>query len=50
MPLRKERIASPFEVNPKKTVNKPCPECNTLIKKENYLGGSIYFCEKCQRM
>ncbi len=34
----------------KNTVNKPCPECNTLIKKENYLGGSIYICEKCQRI
>lgn len=33
----------------KNTVNRPCPVCNTLIKKENYLGGSIYFCEECQR-
>jgi formamidopyrimidine-DNA glycosylase len=33
----------------KNTVNKPCPICNTLIKKESYLGGSIYFCE-CQKM
>lgn len=34
----------------KYTVNKPCPVCNTLIKKESYLGGSIYLCEKCQRL
>lgn len=34
----------------KNTVNKPCPVCNTLIKKENYLGGSIYLCETCQRI
>lgn len=34
----------------KNTVNKPCPVCGTIIKKENYLGGSIYFCEECQRL
>jgi formamidopyrimidine-DNA glycosylase len=33
----------------KNTVNQPCPVCGTLIKKEAYLGGSIYYCEKCQR-
>jgi arginine deiminase len=33
----------------KHTVNKPCPVCGTIIKKEAYLGGSIYYCEKCQR-
>jgi formamidopyrimidine-DNA glycosylase len=33
----------------KNTVNKPCPVCGTLIKKEAYLGGSIYFCESCQK-
>ena len=33
----------------KKTVNQPCPVCHTVIKKESYLGGSIYIiCEKCQ--
>jgi formamidopyrimidine-DNA glycosylase len=32
----------------KNTVNKSCPVCGTLIKKEAYLGGSIYYCEKCQ--
>ena len=34
----------------KNTVNNPCPSCGTIIKKENYLGGSIYFCAKCQRL
>lgn len=32
----------------KNTVNKPCPICGTLIKKEAYLGGSIYYCPSCQ--
>jgi formamidopyrimidine-DNA glycosylase len=34
----------------KNTVNKPCPVCGTIIKKETYLGGNIYYCEKCQRL
>ncbi|NLT37737.1 MAG: endonuclease VIII [Methanomassiliicoccus sp.] len=34
----------------KKTVNKPCPVCGTLIKKEAYMGGSIYYCEGCQKI
>lgn len=25
-----------------------CPECESFIIKKNYLGGSIYFCPKCQ--
>jgi formamidopyrimidine-DNA glycosylase len=32
------------------TVNKPCPACGTIIKKESYMGGSIYYCEKCQKL
>ena len=32
----------------KNTVGKPCPVCGTVIKKESYLGGSIYYCEECQ--
>jgi len=32
----------------KNTVGQPCPICRTLIKKEAYLGGSIYYCAKCQ--
>ncbi len=27
-----------------------CPICGTGIIKENYMGGSIYFCPACQRM
>jgi formamidopyrimidine-DNA glycosylase len=34
----------------KNTGNKPCPVCGTLIKKEAYMGGSIYYCEKCQEL
>lgn len=26
----------------------PCLECGGAIKKENYMGGSIYYCESCQ--
>mgnify|MGYP001461405915 CR=1 FL=1 len=33
----------------KKNLGKPCPICGTTIKKETYMGGSIYFCEDCQR-
>jgi len=32
----------------KNTVNKPCPICGMIIKKEAYMGGSIYYCDKCQ--
>ncbi|HEY4712469.1 MAG TPA: endonuclease VIII [Dehalococcoidia bacterium] len=34
----------------KNTVDKPCPVCGTGIKKEAYMGGSVYYCEKCQRL
>jgi len=34
----------------KNAVNKPCPVCGTIIKKEAYMGGSIYYCEKCQAL
>lgn len=34
----------------KNTVDKPCPVCGTIIKKEAYLGGSIYYCGECQRL
>ncbi len=34
----------------KKTVGTPCPRCRSTIVKENYLGGSIYFCAKCQKL
>ncbi len=32
------------------TVNKPCLVCGTIIKKEAYMGGSIYFCPTCQKI
>ncbi len=32
------------------TVDKPCPVCGTIIKKEAYLGGSVYYCSSCQKM
>lgn len=32
----------------KNTVDKPCPACGTIINKEAYMGGSIYYCSKCQ--
>jgi formamidopyrimidine-DNA glycosylase len=34
----------------KNTIGQPCPVCGTLIKKEAYLGGSIYYCARCQKM
>ncbi len=32
------------------TVDKPCSKCGHIIKKEAYLGGSIYFCPTCQQV
>ena len=32
------------------TVGKPCPACGEIIRKEPYLGGSIYYCPGCQRL
>ena len=32
----------------KNTVGKPCPVCGSIIEKETYMGGSIYYCNKCQ--
>ncbi|MCL1919110.1 MAG: endonuclease VIII [Peptococcaceae bacterium] len=32
----------------RKTVQSPCPDCGGMVKKETYMGGSIYFCERCQ--
>ena len=33
----------------KNTVSKPCSTCGTIIIKEAYMGGSIYFCPHCQK-
>jgi len=32
----------------KNTAGKPCPVCGDIIKKETYMGGSIYYCGSCQ--
>jgi formamidopyrimidine-DNA glycosylase len=32
----------------KNTVSMLCPNCGGPVKKENYLGGSIYYCDMCQ--
>ena len=34
----------------KLTVGTPCDKCGRLITKEAYMGGSIYFCSKCQKL
>lgn len=34
----------------KNTVDKPCAVCGNVIKKEAYMGGSIYYCEVCQKV
>jgi formamidopyrimidine-DNA glycosylase len=34
----------------KNTVAKPCPACGSIIQKEAYMGGAIYYCPACQRM
>ncbi len=31
-----------------RAAGKPCPKCGTPIVKKAYLGGSVYFCPKCQ--
>ncbi|WP_321518867.1 endonuclease VIII [uncultured Bacteroides sp.] len=32
----------------KNTSGKPCDKCGSIVVKENYLGGSIYYCKECQ--
>ncbi|QVK17610.1 endonuclease VIII [Mycoplasmatota bacterium] len=32
----------------KNTVTQPCEICGSPIQKKSYMGGSIYYCEKCQ--
>jgi formamidopyrimidine-DNA glycosylase len=32
-----------------KTAGKPCPKCGAKIQKIAFLGGTCYFCPKCQR-
>jgi formamidopyrimidine-DNA glycosylase len=33
-----------------KTAHSECPHCHSEIRKESYLGGSIYYCPICQKM
>jgi formamidopyrimidine-DNA glycosylase len=33
----------------KNTVGQPCPVCDSPIQKQDYMGGSIYFCPGCQK-
>jgi formamidopyrimidine-DNA glycosylase len=33
-----------------KSAGTPCPNCDTLIEKKQYGGGSIYFCPSCQKV
>lgn len=33
----------------KDTEGEPCPRCGAMIVKENYMGGSIYYCPGCQK-
>lgn len=32
----------------KKTYLTPCPKCGYEISKAAYMGGTVYYCEKCQ--
>jgi formamidopyrimidine-DNA glycosylase len=32
------------------TLDKPCQICGGVIVKQQYMGGSIYFCDSCQRI
>jgi formamidopyrimidine-DNA glycosylase len=34
----------------KNTAGQPCAICGSLIVKESYMGGSIYYCPGCQRL
>ena len=34
----------------KSTVGKNCEICKSIIEKSNYMGGSIYYCSKCQKI
>lgn len=33
-----------------KTWKNPCPRCSSVIVKEAYLGGSVYYCPECQKI
>ncbi len=56
LPVRCTPIAASYIGRPggyttilsKNTVGMPCPECERTIRKEAYMGGSIYYCPQCQ--
>lgn len=33
-----------------KTWKNPCPRCSSMVVKEAYLGGSVYYCPECQKL
>ena len=33
----------------KKSLEEPCMKCGSPIHKANYMGGTVYFCDKCQK-
>ncbi len=33
-----------------KTAGQACPQCGTMIVKEAYMGGSVYYCPACQKL
>ncbi|MDF2870055.1 MAG: Formamidopyrimidine-DNA glycolase, binding, partial [Anaerocolumna sp.] len=33
----------------KNTYGEPCTKCGYQIRKENFLGGTVYYCEHCQK-
>lgn len=33
----------------KKSFDEPCMKCGTLIQRAAYMGGTVYYCEKCQK-
>ena len=33
----------------KNSLHEPCIKCGHEIHKANYMGGTVYFCEHCQR-
>lgn len=34
----------------RKTIGEHCPKCGEIIRKEAYMGGSVYFCPNCQKL
>ena len=34
----------------KKSYGESCMKCGSLIHKANYMGGTVCFCEKCQKL